>query len=203
MKERYYEFDVNSFRILTQNYYKQKKGWKNRELLVILVGIVGVILLVGPQLTVSNGDMTSRALLAGVGIICAVLPFCICYILWNSGKKKYGDPFIRMKDMFLYSNSSGIQFGYHDRYDVKEPQSMQVYQIAYPNIAEVRIEGRMISVYGRVELVEYQDLSTGRIRNSYTKGQLGDYYSFSFFDCFSGLESFLSILEEKNIKVLR
>lgn len=203
MKERYYEFDLDSFRTLTQNYYGQQQGWKLRKLLVTLAVIVGVVVLLGPQLTVTNEDMVSRALLAGAGIICAVVPFCVAYMLWNFGKKKYGDPFVRMKDMFLYTNSSGIQFGYHDRYDRKEPQSMQVYQIAYSNIEEVRIKDRMIAVYGRVELVEYSDLSANRIRSSYTNGQLGDFASFAFFDCFSGLESFLAILEEKNVRILR
>lgn len=202
MKEQYYEFDMQAFHSCARQYYREKQGWKNRKLLCAFIGAIGVLILAGPQIFLPVEDLVSRALLAGLSIICSAFPFSICYVLWQRGIRKYGDPFVKMRNVFLYTNASGIQLGYHDGYDRKNPESMQVYQIAYSNIAQVKIEGKRITVCGTVELVEYENGRTGRIKNSYTSGQWGDFASFSFFDCFSPRELFLEVLKEKGIKVL-
>lgn len=201
MKEQYWEFDQKAFKEIADRLCNEKTGWKILKVVSLLLGITGVLSLAGPQLTVSGQDLEERVILLGAGIIMGVVFFLMGWLTWTLGKRKFGDPFTSMRELFLYANESGIQFGYHDTRDSRDPRSMQVWQIAYSNIARVDRKGGLVTVTGRVELVEYQDMTANRIRSSYTKGQLGDMGAFSFPDCIRKGESFWAELEKREIPV--
>lgn len=201
MKEQYWEFDQKAFKEIADRLCNEKTGWKILKVVSLLFGIAGMLSLVGPQMTVSGQDLEGRVILLGAGIIMGCIFFLLGWLTWTLGKRKFGDPFTSMREVFLYANESGIQFGYHDTRDPRNPRSMQVWQIAYSNIARVNRKEDLVTVTGRVELVEYQDMTANRIKSSYTKGQLGDMGAFSFPDCILKEESFWAELEKREIPV--
>ena len=206
MRDMYYNFDEQKFREYTQKRYKSAQGWKKLNAIsmaLVILGILFVFMPVMPVILVGNSEFLVKAILFGAGLLCSVVPFCVAYIVRSKATRKYGKPYEEMQKIFLYSNDSGIQFGYHDKSDRDEPASVNVYQIAYSNIVKVEYIASESTyfIYGRVELLEYEDMSSNRIKHSYTKGQFGDFSRFSFFDCFDKASDFEEILREHNIDV--
>lgn len=203
MRETYYNFDEQKFREYSQKRYKSAQGWKKLNAVSMALVILGILFVFMPVILVRNSEFLVKAILFGAGLLCSVVPFCVAYIVRSKATRKYGKPYEEMQKIFLYSNDSGIQFGYHDKYDRDEPASINVYQIAYSNIVKVEYIANESTyfIYGRVELLEYEDMSSNRIKHSYTKGQFGDFSSFSFFDCFDKANNFEEVLHEHNIDV--
>lgn len=203
MRETYYNFDEQKFKEYSQKRYKSAQGWKKLNAISMALVILGILFAFMPVILIGNSESLVKAILFGAGLLCSVVPFCVAYIVRSKATRKYGKPYEEMQKMFLYSNDSGIQFGYHDKYDRDEPASVNVYQIAYGNIVKVEYiaSESTFFIYGRVELLEYEDMSSNRIKHSYTKGQLGDFSSFSFFDCFDKASDFEEVLREHNIDV--
>lgn len=108
-----------------------------------------------------------------------------------------------VENMFLFSNYSGIQFGYHDRYDQKNGNSAIIHQIAYRNIHSVDVneQKHLVTVYGGIERVEYDNIMTNRIADNFTDGELGNRGSFFFLLCFDDQEAFFSNLKKHQVKV--
>ena len=203
MRETYYNFDEQKFREYSQKRYKSARRWKKLNAISMTLVILGILFAFMPVILVRNSESLVKAILFGAGLLCSVVPFCVAYIVRSKATRKYGKPYEEMQKMFLYSNDSGIQFGYHDKYDRDEPASVNVYQIAYSNIVKVEYiaSESTFFIYGRVELLEYEDMSSNRIKHSYTKGQFGDFSSFSFFDCFDKASDFEEVIREHNIDI--
>lgn len=202
MKERYYDFDAGRFTALSKQYCKSQPGWKTVRIASTLCFLLGVLCIVGLPLKIGMQDPVGMLLLFAAGIIFGAIPLSIGYVILNQGRIKCGDPFTSMSKVFLYSNRSGIQFGYHDCRKRQLPESMEVWQIAYPNINYVEVDraSQLVKICGNVELVQYDDITRNRVRSSFTKGQLGT-GSFKFFLCFTDQQAFFDNLKNNDVEV--
>lgn len=207
MKERYYKVDEEAFKKLTKKWYRKKKSWKWLNLLFwffILLGVAAIVNtivhILEPE-SISNPDIVLTFALCGS--IFAFVPFMFAYVTKSQAIRRVGKPYTAMRDIFLYTNYSGLQFGYHDRYDFKEAESAIVNQISYTNIHHVEVNEteHMVTVIGTTELVEYENLITGRTRFEFTSGQFGDMASFSFFNCFEDIQAFYDELKAHDVKI--
>lgn len=203
MKETCYPFDEQKFRQYTKEYYTQKPEWKKKKVIVMIFYILAVVITVAPAMYYGTTDMVGLLIIFAASAIFGLIALSIGAIIRNCAKHKLGKPYEGMSKMFLLSNYSGIQFGYHDRYDQKSATSAIVHQIAYANIHSVDVSEKkhMVTVYGSIERVEYDDLRSNRIAFSLTNGQLGDRGSFSFLLCFDNQEAFFANLREHHVKV--
>lgn len=203
MKETYYQFDEQRFQKYTKEYYTQKPEWKRKKWIVLLFYILAAVITFAPAIYYGTKDLVGLLTIFAASLIFGLIALSIGAIIRNCAKHKLGKPYEGMSRMFLFSNYSGIQFGYHDRYDPKSEASAIVHQIAYPNIHSVDVseQKHLVTVYGGIERVEYYDLMADRIAHSFTNGQLGDRGSFSFFLCFDNQEAFFSNLREHNVTV--
>lgn len=206
MNDRYYNVDSKKFRALAKAWYTQKKAWKWLSLLswaFLLLGVAVIAASVYFAATLTVSDFMAVFTILCVGAFCAFLPFCFAYITRKQAIRHVGKPFSAMKEMFLYSNRSGIQFGYHDRYDRKWVNSMIVNQIAYENIHHVEVDqkNKLLTVIGRTERIEYIDMIADRIAYRFTNGQFGDKASFSFFICFENEEDFYDELRAHQVEI--
>lgn len=203
MNETYYQFDEQKFRKYTKEYYTQKPEWKKKRWIIVLFYIIAAVITFAPAMYYGTKDLVGLLIIFATSLIFGLIALSIGAIIRNCAKKKLGDPYESMSKMFLFSNYSGIQFGYHDRYDQKSKTSAIVHQIAYANIHSVDVneQKHMVTVYGGIERVEYDDLMANRIAYSFTNGQLGDRGSFSFLLCFDNQEAFFNNLREHNVKV--
>lgn len=203
MKDTYYQFDEDKFRSYTKEYYTQKPEWKRKHLIAVIFFTLAAVVAVVPALSYGFEDLVGFFAILATCVIFALVILSIGAIIRNQAKTKLGKPYECMGRMFLFSNPSGIQFGYHDRYDHKNETSAIVHQIAYPNIrwVDVNEQKHLVTVYGSTERVEYENLMTNRIAHSFTDGQLGDRGSFSFFLCFDDQEAFFNNLKEHYVKV--
>ncbi len=206
-EEKYYEFNWDRFRKLAKTSLKGNVHWRRYKL--VLAAIVGFAIVCFAICVVKLPQMApspDRFLLwvsIGVGTAIASVLLVIDAGLYFLGIRRYGDPYVNMMRPFLYTNRSGIQFGYHNFKDKKMPESMDVWQIAYPNVQCIVVDERKgwITVQGRVESIQYYNLMENRIKHSYTDGQFGDFGSFSFFDCFSDRKNFFNCLKQHNVTV--
>lgn len=203
MKETYYQFDDQKFKKCIKEYYMQKPEWKKKNAVGISFFVIAALLTVVPAAVYGVKDPVGFFAILAVGFIFGLIIAPIGAIIRSRGTWKYGKPYECMTKPFLFSNYSGIQFGYHDRYDQKNKTSAIVHQIAYSNIHSVDVseQKHLVTVYGSIERVEYEDLMTNRITHSFTDGQLGDRGSFSFFLCFDEQDAFFDNLKEHNVKV--
>lgn len=207
VKERYYKVNAQVFEKLAKKWYRKKKSWKWLNLLFwffILLGVAAIVNtivhILEPE-SLSNPDIVLTFALCGS--IFAFLPFMFAYITKSQAIRRVGKPYSAMRKIFLYTNYSGLQFGYHDHYEFKKPQSAIVNQISYPNIHHVEVNeaDHMVTVIGKTERVEYEDMITGRTRFEFTKGQFGDMASFSFFDGFEDIQAFYDELKAHDVKI--
>lgn len=206
MNEKYYNVDSKKFRALTKAWYTKKKSWKWLSLLrwaFFLLGVAAIAAAVYFAMTLTVSDFMAVFTILCTGLICSFLPFCLAYVTKMQAIRHVGKPFSAMKEMFLYSNRSGIQFGYHDRYDRKWNNSMIVHQIAYENIHHVEVDQKykMLTVIGRTERIEYIDMVADRIAYRFTNGQFGDTASFSFFICFENEGAFYDELRAHQVEI--
>lgn len=206
MEETYYQFDKKEFSRLTKKFCKKKKSWKMLNLLSWLFvagGIAPIVIMsiAAADPTVPPGDAVYTMIMVGIAMSC--LPFCLAYVTKNQTIRHLGKPYSVMRNMFLYTNKSGIQFAYHDRYHKKWPANTMCDQIAYENIHHVEVDQaqQLFTVVGRTERVEYINMQTNRIGFEFTNGQFGDMASFSFFLCFENEQKFFDILKEKGIEI--
>lgn len=169
----------------------------------MLFYIIAAVITFAPAMYYGTKDLVGLLIIFATSLIFGLIALSIGAIIRNCAKKKLGDPYESMSKMFLFSNYSGIQFGYHDRYDKKSKTSAIVHQIVYANIHSVDVNEQkyMVTVYGGIERVEYDDLMANRIAYSFTNGQLGDRGSFSFLLCFDNQEAFFNNLREHDVKV--
>ncbi len=206
-QECYYRFANGEFKKLTKKWLNKKTKWKKYKLCICILTVTAILLFglciysIGKPTNYQEAAIIGIA--AAVGAILAIFPILAAVTVYFQGIKKIGDPFANMSRMFLFTNYSGIQFGYHDKVKGKNPEAMNVWQIAYKNIQWVNIDTRqrLITVYGRTEMVEFADMSTGRVARKFTSGQFGEFGSFSFFDCFDKREQFLQALRENGVKI--
>ncbi len=203
MKETYYRFEEEKFKKYIQEYYMQKPEWKKRNALGVAFFVIAALIFIVPAALYGVKDLVGFLAILATGFLFGLLVLSIGALIRNHATHKYGAPYECMSKPFLLSNYSGIQFGYHDRYDQKSKTSATVHQIAYSNIHSVDVseQKHLVTVYGRIERVEYEDLMTARVRHSFTNGQLGDRGSFSFFLCFEDQEAFFDQLKEQHVKV--
>lgn len=203
MKETYYQFDKAQFKKYAKAYYAKNPDWKKKNAAAMLVVALGIAVMVVPPAFFITEDIVIALAFLVCGVIFGSIPLIVGIIMQKKAQHKFGQPFDGMCKMFLFSNYSGIQFGYHDKYDKKSQTSAIVYQIAYPNIHSVDVNKNehKVTVYGAIERVDYDDLMAERIRGSLTKGELGDRGSFAFFLCFDKQEEFFENLKEHKIRV--
>lgn len=203
MNGTYYQFDKQKFQKYTKEYYTQKPEWKKKKPIIVFFYILAAVITFAPAIYYGTKDLVGLLIIFATSLIFGLIALSIGAIIRNCAKNKLGAPYESMSNMFLFSNYSGIQFGYHDRCDQKNRTSAVVHQIAYPNIHSVDVseQKHLVTVYGGIERVEYDDLLTDRIRNSLTDGQLGDRGSLSFFLCFDDQEAFFNNLKEHHVKV--
>ncbi len=204
MKETYYKIEESQFRKLTKRWYRKKKSWKMLNLLswfFLLMGVAAIAFMAIQGLDPTVPDMEAVALMVAVGIILSVVPFCLAFITKNQAIRHIGKPYSGMRKIFLYSNDSGFQFGYHNRYDFECDTSMIVHQIAYENIhhAEIDRAQSLFTVVGRTERVEYEDMAADRIAYQFTHGQFGDMASFSFFLALENEQAFFDELKAHGV----
>ncbi len=206
MNERYYKVDKDKFGQLVKNWYRQKKSWKWLNVLFwafMILGLVPLAIGIHNAMAPTVPSMDAFVLLITGGAIVSFPFYIFAYVTKSQAIRHVGKPFTSMRDIFLYSNRSGIQFGYHDRYDRKSAGSAIVHQIAYENIHHVEVDDtlKMVKVIGRTERVEYYNLFTNRIDYRFTDGQFGDMASFSFFLGIEDEESFFDELTSHGVKI--
>ncbi len=206
MNDKYYNIVQDKYAALIKSWYTQKWSWKMLHLLSWLFLLAGVTAIVGMtvmalQPPVPAGDAVWTMILGGVAMACPL--FCFAYVTKTQAVRCVGKPYTAMRNPFLYSNRSGIQFGYHDCYDFKRANSMIVHQIAYANIHHVEMDRAqsLFTVVGRTERVEYEDVTTGRIAYEFTSGQFGDMASFSFFLALENEQEFFDDLKSYGVEI--
>jgi len=209
--EKYYRFHMGEFQKLTTKWLSQKPKWK-KQMVFVWLCIISVVLVfafcvfgIGAPTGYGNGAVMMVAVL--IGIFFAFMPAIAAIILYFHGRRKIGNPFTHMSKMFLYTNYSGLQFGYHDTADKRQELipggRMTVWQIAYENIRWVNINPKykLITVLGRTESVVYADITSGRVEGKVVDGQYGEFGTISFFDCFDNREGFLETLKENGVDI--
>ncbi len=206
MNERYYKANGKQFAQLKKNWCKAKKAWKGMSILfwcVMVLGLVPVAAGVYNAVQPTVPSVDAFVLLIVGGVVVAIPIYLIAYLIRSQTMRILGKPYSAMQAIFLYSNRSGIQFGYHDRYDRKWMKSAIVHQIAYENIHHVEVDDtyKLLTVIGRTERVEYSNLDTGREAYRFTSGQFGDMASFSFFLCFEDEAAFFAELTAHGVKI--
>lgn len=206
MKETYYKVDEKQFAKLAKNWYTQKTSWKVLNAIswiFVLIGTAAIIFMSIQAADPTVPSIDARVLLVAGGIILAVLPYCFAYVTKSQAIWRMGKPYTSMKQIFLYTNEFGFQFGYHDCHDKKWAQSMIVHQIAYENIHHVEVDQKLklFTVVGRTERVEYYDMAANRIAYIFTNGQFGDMATFSFFVCFENEQGFFDELKAHNVEI--
>lgn len=203
MKEIHYQFDEQKFHKYTKEYYTQKPEWKSKKVIIVTFYIIAAVITFVPAISYGIKDLIGFFIIFAASFIFGLVALSISAIIKNWAKHKLGKPYEGMSKMFLLSNYSGIQFGYHDCYDDKNENSAIVHQIAYTNIHSVDVseQKHLVTIYGSTERVEYNDLMANRISHSFTNGELGNRGSFSFFLCFDKQEAFFDNLKAHNVKV--
>ncbi len=206
MEEKFYKVNRKQFYRLAKNWYSQKKPWKYLCLLswfFILIGVAAIVVMCIQAADPTVPSLDARVLLVLAGFILAVLPFIFAYVTQSQAKRILGKPYTGMQMMFLLTNRSGIQFGYHEKFNRKWRLNTMVDQIAYENIHHVELnqKSRLVTVVGRTERVEYINMQQDRIGYSFTDGQFGDMASFSFFLAIENEQEFWDELEKRGVKV--
>lgn len=204
-ERQYYRIDGKQFDSLTKAWLRRKDDWKKRRQLVaamlILAGVIFCAVIFAVMRIARGNNVVVVSVI--LGMFAALVPLIAARILYVQGRLKFGKPFVTMRNPFLCSDDWGIWFGYHDTLDKRNSQSMTVEQIAFSNIRwlEIDKENQLITVYGRKESIEYDDMTAGIIRHSYTKGQFGERAAISFFLCFQDAERFFAVLKHHNIPI--
>lgn len=206
MDSIYYKFDQQKFAKLAKSFYTQKKAWKLLNLLSWFFVLLGLVPIVGMSILAFEPDVPTwdaSVLLITGGLVLSVLPFCFAYITRSQATRHLGKPFSTMQQMFLYSNDTGIQFSYHDRYDFKSAASIIAHQIAYDNIHHVEVDqtNQLVTIVGRTERIEYSDYIQDQIDYRFTNGQFGDKATFSFFRCFENEQIFFNQLKAHSVGI--
>ncbi len=208
MNERYFKVDKDKFGRLVKNWYRQKKSWKWLNVLFwafMILGLVPLAIGIHNAMAPTVPSMDAFVLLITGGAIVSFPFYIFAYVTKSQAIRHVGKPFTSMRDIFLYSNRSGIQFGYHDRYDRKSAGSAIVHQITYENIHHVEIveAAKLVRVIGRTERIEYINMVENRIAYRFTNGQFGDMADFSFFMAFDDEQAFFDELKAHNITITK
>lgn len=206
-KGKYYDMSDMKFRALLKKWCTGKKGWKPLCALSWLFAALGIAAIAG--MTISAFDPTvpdwmARFTMILVGLVLAVVPFCLAYVTKNQTMRFLGKPYGNMRFVFLFANETGIQFGYHDAYiHNKYPLNRTVQQVAYPNIhhVEVNDQNQLITVVGRKEQIEYINMEEDRIAYQFTNGHYGDMAEISFFRALENEQEFLDDLKAHGVKI--
>lgn len=206
MEERYYKVDETVFKKLTKKWYRKKKNWKLLNLLhwiFIALGIGFVAYMIFQAMDPTVPDMEAQILIITVGLVYASFPFILAFVTANLARRYVGKPFATMRSIFLSTSQWGIRFGYHDCNDRVSAESAIVHQIPYESIHHVELNqaDSMITVVGRTQRLEYENLVSGETRFEFTKGQFGDMAEFSFFNCFENQQAFFDELKARNVKI--
>ncbi len=206
MNDKYYTIDDEKYDALIKKWYTQKRSWKVLHLLSWFFVVAGVAAIVGMtvaalQPPVPAGTAVWTMIMGGA--VMAFPLFIFAYVTKTQAVRCVGKPYTAMLRPFLYSNRSGIQFGYHDRYDFKWDNSMIVHQIAYVNIHHVEMDQQkhLLTVVGRTERVEYEDALAGIIAYRFTDGQFGDMANFSFFLAIEDEQAFFENLKANGVQI--
>lgn len=206
MNEKYYKVDEKSFKKLTKKWYVKKKNWKLLNLLhwvFIALGIGFIAYMIFQAMDPTVPDLEAQILIITVGLVYASFPFILAFVTANLARRYVGKPFATMRSIFLSTGQWGIRFGYHDCNDRVSAESAIVHQIPYESIHHVELNqaDSMITVVGRTQRLEYENLVSGETRFEFTKGQFGDMAEFSFFNCFENQQAFFDELKARNVKI--
>lgn len=206
MNQTYYKVDEKKFAELTKQWYTKKSTWKGLNILswlFFLLGTGAIIFMAIQAADPTVPDLEARVLLVTGGVVLAVLPYCLAYVTKSQAIWRVGKPYTSMRRIFLCTNETYVQFGYHDRHDQKWAASMIVHQIQYENIDHVEVDKAqgMITIVGKTERVEYSDMAANEVEYSFTNGQFGDKASFSFFDAFENEQGFFDVLKAQNVAI--
>ncbi len=206
MNEKYYKVDEKKFAELAKKWYTKKTSWKGLNLLswaFFLIGTAAIIFMVIQSFDPTVPSLDARVLIIVGGVVLAVLPYCFAYVTKSQAIWRVGKPYTSMRQIFLYTDETYLQFGYHDRHDRKWAASMIVHQIQYPNIHHVEVDKAqsLITVIGTTERVEYSDMAANEIEYRFTTGQFGDKASFSFFEAFENEQGFFDELKAHNVEI--
>lgn len=206
MNQTYYKVDEKKFAELAKKWYTKKPAWKKLLVLTwafILLGTFAIVFMSIQAADPTVPDLDARVLLVTGGVVLAFLPYCFAYVTRSQAIWRVGKPYTSMRRIFLCTNETHVQFGYHDRHDQKWAASMMVHQIQYQNIDHVEVDKAqgMITIVGKTERVEYSDMAANEVEYSFTKGQFGDKASFSFFEAFENEQSFFDVLKAQNVAI--
>lgn len=196
MKGRDYIFDKAAFAKQARRYCAAQPKWKWVRLAAVLCFAAGLAVIAFFVPFAIGQDLEGIVLILAAALIFAAIPLCAGYVVWSLGRREIGAPFTRMREMFLFTNHTGIQFGYRDVRS-ENPYSRIVYQIGYDSIRCVRVDeaANMIVVVGDAEFLAYENMPLDRIRRR------DAVQAFSFFGCFDGREEFLANLRAQNVFV--
>lgn len=206
--EQYYQFDITRFAGYAKKRLSKSKEWQKRKRIAALLAFFALFLFAASVIVIAGSSPNAStgiiAISVAVGLIAAVIPGSISLAYYNHNRSKLGAPYTNMTKVFLYTNYSGIQLGYHDRTNRESSESVDVYQMVYANTlrAIVDKDNEEITLLGRLEFVSYDDATMSRVRDSFTNGQFGDEAELRIPDCFANREEFIQTLRDHNVEVI-